>query len=88
MFDWLKGKKKQITALAKAMDINQLRKRAKIVVIDDDKNAFPTKALQTEGFTYVPTLPRSEYPSISRHSQHWKRRGELGEEGAGRHSGL
>jgi S1-C subfamily serine protease len=33
--------------------------------------------------SYVPTLLRSEYTSISRHSQHWKRRGEPREEGAG-----
>lgn len=51
MFKWLLGKTKPIATFAKPMDIGQLRKRAKIVVIDDDKNAFPTKALQSEGFT-------------------------------------
>lgn len=51
MFNWLFGQSKQIATLAKPMDIVHLRKRAKIVVIDDDKNAFPTKALQAEGFT-------------------------------------
>ena len=57
MFKWLRQKwkpstkKASLTALAKPLDLSQLRKRAKIVVIDDDSNAFPVNILQNEGYT-------------------------------------
>jgi two-component SAPR family response regulator len=50
MFGWL-WKQKPVTTLGRTIDLAALRKRVKIVVIDDDKNAFPTKELQAEGFS-------------------------------------
>ena len=44
-------KRKSLASLAKPISLPELRKRTKIVVIDDDKDAFPIKALQDEGYT-------------------------------------
>ena len=43
--------RKKLTSLAKPLSLVDLRKRVKIVVIDDDENAFPTRILQDEGYT-------------------------------------
>lgn len=47
---WFFGKKK-LVQLARLTSPVELRKRVKIVVIDDDENAFPTQTLQDEGYT-------------------------------------
>lgn len=44
-------RKKPLTALARPMLLHDLRKRTKIVVIDDEPDSFPIKALLDEGFT-------------------------------------
>jgi len=44
-------RQKSLVSLAKPFSIQELRKRTKIVVIDDDKDAFPVQALQDEGYT-------------------------------------
>lgn len=44
-------KRKSLVSLAKSFSLQELRKRTKIVVIDDDKDAFPVQALQDEGYT-------------------------------------
>ena len=46
MFDFLG--KKRITDFAKAIPLHELRKQAKIVIIDDDPNAFPVELLKKE----------------------------------------
>lgn len=55
MLNWLLGnsptKEKHLSEFDARIDIHTLRKRVKIVVIDDDENAFPTKKLQEDGFT-------------------------------------
>lgn len=43
--------RRKLTSLAKPLSLADLRKRVKIVVIDDDENAFPTQTLQDEGYT-------------------------------------
>ncbi|GAG31458.1 unnamed protein product [marine sediment metagenome] len=43
--------RKSLTRLDKRPSLPDLRKRLKIVVIDDDPNAFPVKALNDEGYT-------------------------------------
>ncbi|HKE90808.1 MAG TPA: hypothetical protein VKB45_10745, partial [Gemmatimonadales bacterium] len=37
--------------MAAAIPISELRKRAKIVVVDDDRDSFPTEGLQADGYT-------------------------------------
>jgi DNA-binding NarL/FixJ family response regulator len=64
MFRWFSGQK-SITSLAKPLDFTELRKRVKIVVVDDDEHAFPIKVLQNEGYTieqwpHVKSLDRLE----------------------------
>ena len=49
MWSWFRSK--PLATLAKPLDIAQLRKRAKILVIDDDPNAFPVQVLKDEGYT-------------------------------------
>jgi CheY-like chemotaxis protein len=44
-------KRMSLMSLAKPSSLPELRKRTKIVVIDDDKNAFPIEALRQEGYT-------------------------------------
>src|SRR5215211_3686491 len=51
MFAWLLGKPKRLADHAPKVDIATLRKRVKIIVVDDDKNAFPVKALQGDGYS-------------------------------------
>lgn len=45
------GKKKTLVSLAKPLSLPDLRKRTKIVVVDDDPEAFPVEALKHEGYT-------------------------------------
>lgn len=51
MLGLFKQKKKSLDSIAKPLSLRDLRKRTKIVVIDDDENAFPIKALADEGYT-------------------------------------
>lgn len=44
-------KHKPLPSLAKSYSPSELRKRTKILVIDDDETAFPTEALVDEGYT-------------------------------------
>lgn len=44
-------KRRSLASLEKPLSLRELRKQTKIVVIDDDENAFPVKALQEEGYT-------------------------------------
>lgn len=43
--------RKPLTSFAKRIALPDLRKRVKIVVIDDDPNAFPLQALRDSGYT-------------------------------------
>ncbi len=54
------SKRKSLVSLATPLPLRELKKRTKIVVIDDDENAFPVKALQDEGYTieYWPEVTR------------------------------
>ena len=47
----LRRRPKPLTSLAKHVSLPELRKRVKIVVIDDDENAFPLAALRDAGYT-------------------------------------
>ncbi len=48
MFSFFKSK--TITEIAPALPLSELRKRARILVVDDDETAFPYKLLQKEGY--------------------------------------
>lgn len=48
--DWFVSKPKRLADVVPKPNLATIRKRVKIIVIDDDKNAFPVKALQTEGY--------------------------------------
>lgn len=47
MFFW---KNKSIADVAPKLPLSELRKRARILVVDDDEKAFPYKLLQKEGY--------------------------------------
>lgn len=42
---------KRLTSLSKAFSLPELRKRTKILVIDDDVDAFPVQSLRNQGYT-------------------------------------
>ncbi|HOZ49322.1 MAG TPA: hypothetical protein PLO37_25075 [Candidatus Hydrogenedentes bacterium] len=44
-------KRRNITDIAKPLSLEELRRRAKIVVIDDDPNSFPLDILRKEGYS-------------------------------------
>jgi CheY-like chemotaxis protein len=46
---WAKGP--TVQDLRISLPLNELRKRVKIVVVDDEEDSFPTKALQADGYT-------------------------------------
>lgn len=45
------GKRLKLTDVAPSPDLVLQRRRAKVLVIDDDENAFPIKLLQKEGYS-------------------------------------
>ncbi|MDQ6769619.1 MAG: hypothetical protein M3Z54_06495 [Gemmatimonadota bacterium] len=49
MFDWFR--KHAIQEIAKPLPFEQLKRHAKIVVLDDEKDSFPTELLQNDGYT-------------------------------------
>lgn len=44
------SRRRQITDLELALPLSEARKRARILVVDDDDRAFPVKLLQSEGY--------------------------------------
>jgi DNA-binding response OmpR family regulator len=48
---WLHRKKGSITEIRSSLPMTELRKRAKVVVIDDEADSFPTRSLQADGYT-------------------------------------
>lgn len=53
LISWLKNRLSQPTIedIASPLPTSEMRKRTKIVVVDDEKASFPTKGLQDNGYT-------------------------------------
>lgn len=48
---WFFGNKQTIADVAPALPLIEVRKRAKIVVVDDEEDSFPTRLLRDDGYT-------------------------------------